>query len=52
MSLKVIGRIDGREVTVWNDAASGRPSIEQVRSSVDEALAALEAHAEDSEVEG
>lgn len=42
----VIGRVDGRDVTVWNDAAAGRPSIERVRSSVDEAHAALQAHAE------
>jgi len=43
---EVIGRIDGRDVTVWNTAAAGRPSIERVRSSVDEAHAALQAYAE------
>ena len=38
----VIGHVDGREVTVWNNAAAGPPSAERVRSSVDEAIAAIE----------
>ena len=46
MSSEVIARIDGRPVTVWNSASSGKPSDERVRSSVDEALAALDAYAE------
>lgn len=41
----VIGRVDGRDVTVWNDAAAGRPSPERVKASVDEAHAALAAYA-------
>ena len=42
---EVIGRVDGRDVTVWNTAAAGRPPIERVRASIDEAHAALEEHA-------
>ena len=31
---KKVGRVDGRDVTVWNTAAAGRPSIDRVRASV------------------
>lgn len=41
-----VGRVDGRDVTVWNTAAAGRPSIDRVRASVDDAHAALRAYAE------
>lgn len=45
MGSEVIANIDGRKVTVWNSASSGKPSDERVRTSVDEALAALAAYA-------
>lgn len=38
---EVIARIDGREVQVWNTAAAGKPSEARVRSSIEEAHAAL-----------
>jgi len=46
-----VGSVDGRDVTVWNTAAAGRPSIDRVRASVNDAHAALRAYAERDNVE-
>ena len=46
-----VGSVDGRDVTVWNAAAAGCPSIDRVRASVNDAHAALRAYAERDNVE-